>query len=137
MYPIGYTGIVSSRPAVSESVTLAGALLFDARRRSGLTQAELAERAGVVRPLISQYETGKKDPSVSMLVRLLGACGMELRMHAAVISEADKDQYERDAKVGAKQARRNAGRARGEVVSVRRPSADELANRRRAVGART
>jgi transcriptional regulator with XRE-family HTH domain len=57
--------------------------LFDARTRSGLTQAELAERAGVVRPLISQYETGKKDPSVSMLARLLQACGMELRMQAS------------------------------------------------------
>ena len=129
--------MVSSASAVSDRVTLAGSLLFDARRRSGLTQAELAERAGVVRPLISQYETGRKDPSVSMLARLLDACGMELRMHAAVISEADKNQYERDQKVGAAQARRNAQRARREVVSVRRPSAGEVANLRRAPRART
>jgi transcriptional regulator with XRE-family HTH domain len=111
---------------------LAGALLLDARRRSGLTQTELAKRAGVVRPLISQYETGKKDPSVSMLARLLQACGMELRMQASALSAADADQYARDASVGAEQAQRNADRARRETVSVRRPSAEELASLRSA-----
>ncbi len=121
----------------SEKVTLAGALLLDARRRRGLTQAELAERAGVVRPLISQYETGKKDPSVSMLARLLDACGMELRMQASVVSKADRDQYKRDEEVGPEQARRNARRARREVVSIRRPSADEVTGMRRAARAPT
>lgn len=121
----------------SEKVTLAGALLLDARRRCGLTQVELAERAGVVRPLISQYETGKKDPSVSMLARLLDACGMELRMQAAVVTAADRDQYQRDEQVGHEQARRNARRARREVVSIRRPSADELEGMRRVDRART
>lgn len=111
---------------------LAGALLLDARRRCGLTQAELAERAGVVRPLISQYETGKKDPSVSMLARLLEACGMELRMQASVLTEADADQYARDAAIGAEQARRNGDRARREAVSVRRPSSKEIASLRSA-----
>ena len=127
---------MSASPAASEKVTLAGALLVDARRRCGLTQAELAERAGVVRPLVSQYETGKKDPSVSMLARLLDACGMELRMHASVVSETDRDQYRRDEEVGHDQARRNAQRARREVVSIRRPSADEVTGMRRAARAR-
>lgn len=136
LYPIGYTEVVSTEPVESPAVTLAGALLSDARHRSGLTQTELAERAGVVRPLISQYETGKKDPSVSMLARLLRSCGMELRMQAALPSDADRDQYSRDERVGPVQARRNAERARGEVVSVRRPTTDELASLRRAGRAR-
>ena len=89
-------------------------------RWCGLTQLELAERAGVVRPLISQYETGKKDPSVSMLARLLDACGMELRMEASAVTDADRDQYRHDREVGPEQARRNALRASREVVSVRR-----------------
>jgi transcriptional regulator with XRE-family HTH domain len=128
---------MSAAPAASENVTLAGALLLDARRRCGLTQAELAERAGVVRPLISQYETGKKDPSVSMLARLLDGCGMELRMQAADLSDADRDQYRRDEGVGPEQAWRNAQRARREVVSVRRPSAEEVRGMRRVARART
>jgi transcriptional regulator with XRE-family HTH domain len=123
--------------AASEKVTLAGALLLDARRRCGATQAELADRAGVVRPLISQYETGKKDPSVSMLARLLDACGMELRMQAAAVTDSDRDQYRRDKEVGPEQARRNAQRARREVVSVRRPTVDEVTRMRRAAGAST
>jgi len=57
--------------------TIASALLVDARRRAGLTQEEVARRAGVARPSISQYENGKKDPSVMNLNRLIQACGME------------------------------------------------------------
>jgi transcriptional regulator with XRE-family HTH domain len=105
---------------------LAGALLRDTRCRAGLTQAALAERAGVVRPLISQYETGKKDPSVTMLARLIDACGMELRMVASRLTDADRRQYVRDAAVGEAQGRRNAERLRHEVVSIRRPTPDEM-----------
>ena len=135
MYPIGYTGAVSVTSAAPEKFTLAGSLLFDARRRCGLTQAELAACAGVVRPLISQYETGKKDPSVSMLARLLDACGMELRMHASVVTDSDRDQYRRDEEVGFDQAERNAHRARREVASVRRTTVDEVAGMRLAARA--
>lgn len=74
---------------------------------------------------------------MSMLARLLDACGMELRMQAAVVSAADRDQYRRDEEVGHEQARRNANRARREVVSIRRPSADELEGMRREDRART
>ena len=56
--------------------------------------------------MISQYETGKKDPSVSMLARLLDACGMELRMHASVVSDSDRDQYRRDEVAGMRLAAR-------------------------------
>ncbi len=123
--------------AAPEKLTLAGALLLDARRRYGLTEAELAERAGVVRPLISQYETGKKDPSVSMLARLLDACGMELRMQAAIVTDSDRDQYRSDREVGPGQAQRNPERARREVVSVRPPTVDEVKRLRQAAGAST
>lgn len=81
----------------------------------------------MVRPLISQYENGRKDPSVSMLARLVEACGMELRMRADLLTEADWDQRRRDAAIGIDAAMRNADRARREVVSIRRPSPAELA----------
>lgn len=115
------------RPPAGHRRTLAGALLADARRRARLTQVQLAERSGVVRPLISQYENGRKDPSVSMLARLVEACGMELRMRADLLTEADWDQRRRDAAIGIDAAMRNADRARREVVSIRRPSPAELA----------
>ncbi len=136
MYLIGYTAGMGDgldrdgkggRLSAGYRERLAGALLRDARCRAGLTQAALAERAGVVRPLISQYETGKKDPSVTMLARLIDACGMELRMLAAELTDADRGQYVRDAVVGEAQGRRNAARLRRDVVSIRRPTPEEMA----------
>jgi hypothetical protein len=107
--------------------TLAGALLVDARRRAGLTQVALSERSGVVRPLISLYETGKKDPSLTTLSRLVEACGMELRLRADMITDSERSQRAHDAMaVSSGQARRNADRARREVLSVRRPTEDEV-----------
>jgi transcriptional regulator with XRE-family HTH domain len=56
----------------------ASSSLRDARRRSGLTQAELARRAGTSQATISAYEHGRKEPSVETLGRLLAACGVRL-----------------------------------------------------------
>lgn len=115
--------MVSPRP----SATLAGALLLDARHRAGLSQAELARRAGVARPLISQYENGHKDPSLTTLAHLVAACGLELRLSAEQLTEADRAQYARDEHVGVEQGRQNAARARSELLGLRRPGSSELA----------
>ncbi|ACU53008.1 transcriptional regulator, XRE family [Acidimicrobium ferrooxidans DSM 10331] len=57
-----------------------GEVLREARRRAGLTQAELGRRAGVTQSVVSAYESGARQPSVSMLARLVAAAGAELRM---------------------------------------------------------
>jgi transcriptional regulator with XRE-family HTH domain len=56
----------------------AAVLLKDARERSGLTQLEVAERAGVAQSMVSAYEKGKRRPSVATLDRLLKATGWQL-----------------------------------------------------------
>jgi transcriptional regulator with XRE-family HTH domain len=53
-------------------------LLFTARWHSGLTQAEVAERAGTSQQTLMRYETGKTQPTLPVLTRLLSACGMRL-----------------------------------------------------------
>ena len=53
-------------------------LLRSARRRAGITQAELARRAGVQQSVISDYERGKRDPSLPTLARLVRATGLTL-----------------------------------------------------------
>lgn len=53
----------------------AARLLRTARERAGLTQAELARRAGVSQPNVAAYETGRVSPAVSSLERLLRAAG--------------------------------------------------------------
>ena len=49
-----------------------------ARRQAGLTQAELARRAGTSQATISAYESGRKQPSVDTFNRLLAAAGARL-----------------------------------------------------------
>ena len=53
-------------------------VLRDARRRAGLTQASLAERAGVTQSVISAYESGHRQPALSTLAALIDATGFEL-----------------------------------------------------------
>jgi transcriptional regulator with XRE-family HTH domain len=56
----------------------AAALLERVRVSSGLTQEELAHRAGTSRPTLSAYEHGRKSPMVSTFARLLSEAGWEL-----------------------------------------------------------
>ena len=55
-----------------------GELIRAVRRRHGLTQAELARRAGTSQPVVSAYEHGRRDPTVATLRRLLLAGGERL-----------------------------------------------------------
>jgi transcriptional regulator with XRE-family HTH domain len=60
----------------------AGSIIQGVRRRQGLTQAELARRAGTSQPVISAYEHGRRDPSVETLRKLVEAGGERLHMDA-------------------------------------------------------
>lgn len=51
-----------------------------ARRRAGLTQSELARRAGVAQSVVSVYESGRRQPSVPTLASLVAATGLELQL---------------------------------------------------------
>jgi transcriptional regulator with XRE-family HTH domain len=53
-------------------------LLTRARASAGLSQEELARRAGTSRPTVSAYEHGRKAPSADTLERLLAAAGVRL-----------------------------------------------------------
>lgn len=56
----------------------AGALVRDARTRRGMSQAALADRAGVSRQWIVQFERGKARAEIIVLLRVLDALGIEL-----------------------------------------------------------
>lgn len=65
-YPVGYTDIMSAE------------LLERVRQEAGLSQEELASRAGTSRPTLSAYEHGRKSPTLATVERLLDSAGFEL-----------------------------------------------------------
>lgn len=70
------------------------ATLRDARHRAGLTQAELARRAGTSQATISAYENGHKEPSVQTLSRLLAATGSRLVAERVEFHETRRDELD-------------------------------------------
>jgi transcriptional regulator with XRE-family HTH domain len=59
-------------------MSMAGRMLREARRRAGLTQRQLAAKAGISQESIARIERGRADPRVKTLDRLLEACGYGL-----------------------------------------------------------
>lgn len=59
----------------------------EARRRAGLSQQELARRARVSQPVISAYESGRREPGLTMLTKLVKASGHHLKMD--LVAEPD------------------------------------------------
>ena len=51
-----------------------------ARTNAGLSQMELAARAGTSQPALARYETGVALPTLPTLERLLAACGRRLEI---------------------------------------------------------
>ena len=49
----------------------------DLRERAGVTQAELARRAGTSQPTVAAYEAGRKSPTLRTLTRLAHSVGLE------------------------------------------------------------
>ncbi len=61
-------------------------LLRTARRRAGLTQRQLALRAGTAQSVVARIESGQTSPSADTLARLLAAAGFETRMELAPLA---------------------------------------------------
>ena len=55
-----------------------GQLLREARTSVRLSQADVARRAGLAQSVVSAYESGRRQPSVSTLERLISATGHSL-----------------------------------------------------------
>jgi transcriptional regulator with XRE-family HTH domain len=68
----------------------AGILLQEARRRSGLSRRQLAQRGGTSASTLSAYESGTSVPSVSTLERLLRAAGFEAEVNLRSVPSTDE-----------------------------------------------
>lgn len=63
-------------------------LIREARKRAGLSQAELARRAGVAQSTVGRVESGLRVPSTDLAERLVRAAGFEIRV---TLGEPDPD----------------------------------------------
>jgi transcriptional regulator with XRE-family HTH domain len=67
-------------------------LIRRARKRSGLTQAQLASRLGTTQSAVARWEKGFVSPRLVTFERLLAACGFEPRITLAPIVQTERDQ---------------------------------------------
>jgi transcriptional regulator with XRE-family HTH domain len=57
-------------------------LIQTARHAAGITQAELAARAGTTQPAVAAYESGARKPNLATLSRLLDGCEHDVEVLA-------------------------------------------------------
>lgn len=69
-------------------------LVREARRRAGLTQRELAERAGTTQSAIARVESGRLSPSFDAVLRLVRLCGLRLDVAMEPYDDSDVAQAE-------------------------------------------
>lgn len=99
-------------------------MIRGARQHAGLSQVELARRAGTSQPALARYETGAALPTLPTLERLLGGCGRQLQLRA----------------VGARASSTHRGSARGRLgaqARMLRRHRRKLLDTARAHGARS
>jgi transcriptional regulator with XRE-family HTH domain len=90
--------------------TVAAGLLLMAREEAGLSQRELAERAGVSQSEIARIESGNREPSIPTLQRILAGAGLELRFRLAPVDEHDQLLASRQARRSGQQKQTAAPR---------------------------
>lgn len=88
-----------------------------ARLRAGMSQVDLARAAKTSQPAVSDYESGKRSPSVETLTRLLAAAGFELRMQLATPDTHDASRKSAEKLLPREQVRGHINRERKRLAS--------------------
>jgi transcriptional regulator with XRE-family HTH domain len=78
---------------------MGGDLIREARRRAGLTQAELAAMAGTSQSGIARWESGRTAVSLDDVIRLVRLCGLDLELMLLPRNDSDIAQATRLAKL--------------------------------------
>ena len=69
---------------------VAGSLLRSVRQRCGMTQQEFAELTQLTQSTVSAYETGRRQPTIPMLLGMIGSAGFELRIEVCELDRHDQ-----------------------------------------------
>ena len=72
-------GVKATYDVLAPKYALISAML-DARNKKGMTQAEIAERAGTTQSAIARFESGRTNPTLDFASRLSRAVGAKLEI---------------------------------------------------------
>lgn len=97
-----------------------GDLIREARRRAGLTQAELASRARTAQPAIARWESGRTAVSLDDVRRLVRLCGFDLEVMLLPRDDSDTAQAARLAQLTGQQRLDRHARVSRQLHDVRR-----------------
>jgi len=75
--------------------THGGDLIREARKRAGLSQAELAARAGTTQPGVARWESGRTAVSLDDVLRLVRLCGLDVELSLVPRDDSDLAQASR------------------------------------------
>ena len=108
-----------SQSAIVGAVALSH-LVREARSRLGLSQAELALRAGVPKSTVGRIESGARVPSTQMVERLVRAAGLEVVVSLAEPDPGTDSMFERTLRRSPAERLADATRAARFVLRGRR-----------------
>ena len=74
-------------------------LVKASRKRAGLTQAELARRAGTTQPVVARLEREGANPRLDTLERMIAATGHSLELSAGPAAGIDETMIVADLKL--------------------------------------
>lgn len=95
-------------------------LVREARKRAGLTQIELAKRAGVPQSTVARVESGTRTPSTDLVERLVRAAGYEIRVGLGEPDPETAALFERTLRRSPEERLADAARAARFVLRGRR-----------------
>jgi transcriptional regulator with XRE-family HTH domain len=72
-----------------EDQARAGLLITQARVRAGISQRELARRAGMPGPVVNAIERSRRQPSVPTMAKLLRGLGLRLSLDVEPVDRSD------------------------------------------------
>lgn len=96
-----------------------GDLVREARKRAGLTQAELAARAHTTQSAIARWESGRTSISLDDVRRLVGLCGLDLELFLVPADDSDMAQAERLAGLSGQQRLERHARVARQLTELR------------------
>ena len=95
-------------------------LIREARQRAGLTQADLAGRAGLRQPAIARWEAGRSAVSLEDVLLLVRLCGLDLEFHIVERDGSDMAQAVRLTELSGQQRLDRHARVARQLGELRR-----------------